>query len=158
MIIASDVGILNNFAGFTTQPIRYHWYWRFGLRLRKESYMPIKLKRIYDEASKSDGMRILVDRLWPRGISKERAQVDEWMRDISPSNELRKWVHEDPSRWAEFKRKYFKDLREHEEALDVIRKTAKRKTVTLLFAAKDEKQNNAVALLEYLKKPKSSDP
>lgn len=120
--------------------------------------MPIKLKRIYDEASKSDGMRILVDRLWPRGISKERAQVDEWMRDISPSNELRKWVHEDPSRWTEFKRKYFKDLREHEEALDVIRKTAKRKTVTLLFAAKDEKQNNAVALLEYLKKPKSSDP
>ncbi len=116
--------------------------------------MAVKLKRIYEEVSKDDGVRILVDRLWPRGISKERAQVDEWMRDISPSNELRKWVHEDPSRWAEFKRRYFKDLREHEEALDTIRKTAKRKTVTLLFAAKNETQNNAVALLEYLKKSK----
>ncbi len=116
--------------------------------------MPIKLKRIYDDVSKDDGVRILVDRLWPRGISKERAKVDEWMRDIAPSNELRKWVHEDFSRWAEFKLKYFDDLREHTEAVESIRKMAKRKTVTLLFAAKNVEQNNAVALLEYLNNAK----
>ncbi len=114
--------------------------------------MPLKLKRIYEDAAKGDGVRILVDRLWPRGISKEKANVDEWMRDIAPSNELRKWVHEDPSRWDEFKRRYFKDLREHTETIESLRKIAKRKAVTLLFAAKDVERNNAVALLEYLKR------
>ncbi|GJM24322.1 MAG: hypothetical protein DHS20C16_07370 [Phycisphaerae bacterium] len=112
--------------------------------------MALKLKRIYDEPSSADGVRVLVDRLWPRGISKEKAKIDEWMRDIAPSNELRKWVHEDPSRWAAFKRKYFKVLREQEEAIDQISKLAKRKTITLLYAAKDTERNNAVALKEYI--------
>jgi uncharacterized protein YeaO (DUF488 family) len=125
---------------------------KWGYSRRKEIRMPIKLKRIYDDASSDDGVRILVDRLWPRGISKEQAKIDEWMRDIAPSNELRKWAHEDASRWAEFKRKYHKDLRGQAEAVEKIRKLAKRKTVTLLFAAKDIKQNNAVALSEYLKR------
>lgn len=112
----------------------------------------IQLKRIYDPPQKSDGLRILVDRLWPRGLTKEKAKIDLWLKEIAPSNTLRKWSHHDPERWPEFKKRYFAELDDHTEQLKIILSEAKGKTVTLLFAAKDEQHNNAVALKEYLEK------
>jgi uncharacterized protein YeaO (DUF488 family) len=111
----------------------------------------IQLKRAYDEPSASDGMRILVDRLWPRGISKEKARIDEWMRDIAPSTELRKWFGHNPSKWPEFKKRYKEELMsEHRDLLSALRKESKGKTVTLVYAAKDRERNNALALKEIL--------
>jgi len=112
----------------------------------------IKVKRVYDQPKKSDGVRILVDRLWPRGMTKEKAGIDLWLRDIAPSDALRKWSHHDPERWPEFKKRYFTELADHTEELKIILSESKGKTVTLLFAAKDEQHNNAVALSEYLEK------
>ena len=111
----------------------------------------IKVKRAYDEPSPRDGMRILVDRLWPRGISKEKARIDEWVRDIAPSSELRKWFGHDPAKWSEFKKKYKKELMgEHKDLLSALRKESRGKTVTLVYAAKDKEHNNALALKEIL--------
>ncbi len=118
--------------------------------------MQINLKRVYESASKDDGVRILVDRLWPRGLSKERAKVDLWLRDIAPSTELRRWFNHEPARWDELKRRYFAELREKDAAVRTVLEEASRSTVTLLFAAKDEERNNAVALREYLLQSKSS--
>ncbi len=112
--------------------------------------MKIGLKRIYEEAAAGDGQRVLVDRIWPRGVSKEQAKVDVWMKDIAPSNELRKWFGHEPGRWAEFKQRYYKELEGKEEAVKELRRRAKKDRLTLLYAAKDEKHNNAVALREYL--------
>ena len=106
----------------------------------------IKTKRIYDPPSDKDGKRILVDRLWPRGIKKDAARIDEWLKDLAPTNELRKWFGHDPENWAEFKQKYKKELKRQAEALNRLRKDSKRGRVTLLFAAKDKEHNNAVAL------------
>jgi uncharacterized protein YeaO (DUF488 family) len=108
----------------------------------------LKIKRIYDKSDKTDGYRILVDRLWPRGLTKEKAKVDLWLKDIAPSNELRKWYAHDPSKWREFKRQYFKELKNNQEAIDLIQK--QKGIVTLLFGSKEEKFNNAIALKEYL--------
>jgi len=110
----------------------------------------IKIKRIYDPPAAGDGFRILVDRLWPRGLSKEKAQVDLWMRDISPSNDLRKWYGHDPDKWAEFKKKYLGEIKEKKEEFDLLRKRAKEGTVTFLFSSKEEKLNNAHALKEFV--------
>lgn len=110
--------------------------------------MLLKIKRIYDKSDKTDGYRILVDRLWPRGLTKEKAKVDLWLKDIAPSNELRKWYAHDPSKWREFKRQYFKELKNNQEAIDLIQK--QKGIVTLLFGSKEEKFNNAIALKEYL--------
>jgi len=113
----------------------------------------IKLKRVYDEADKSDGFRILVDRLWPRGLSKEKAKIDLWLKDLAPSNELRKWFAHQTEKWDGFKRRYFKELDDSESELtELIQKKAEEDAVTLLYAAKNEEYNNAVALKEYLKK------
>jgi uncharacterized protein YeaO (DUF488 family) len=113
----------------------------------------IKLKRVYEEADKNDGLRILVDRLWPRGLSKEKARIDLWLKDLAPSNELRKWFAHQPEKWAGFKRRYFKELDDSESELtELIQKKAEEDVVTLLYAAKNEEYNNAVALKEYLKK------
>jgi len=109
--------------------------------------MSIKIKRIYDKSDKTDGYRILVDRLWPRGLTKEKAKVDLWLKDIAPSNELRKWYAHDPSKWREFKSSYFKELKNKKELIDLIRQ--QKGVVTLLFGTKEEKFNNAVALKEY---------
>ncbi len=114
--------------------------------------MAIRTKRIYDPPDPSDGARILVDRLWPRGVSREKAQVDEWMKEIAPSDRLRKWFNHDPERWVEFQKRYFDELHspEKEDLLDRLHATARRKTLTLLFAAKDTDLNNAVALAAFL--------
>jgi uncharacterized protein YeaO (DUF488 family) len=115
----------------------------------------INIKRIYDPPSPQDGFRILVDRLWPRGLSKEKAKVDLWMRDISPSNELRQWYGHDPDKWTEFKKKYLGEIKEKKEEFDLLRKKARQGTVTFLFSSKEEKLNNAAALKEFVEsKPK----
>ncbi len=110
----------------------------------------VKTKRIYDPPAADDGTRILVDRLWPRGLTKEDARIDEWLKEIAPSNELRKWFGHDPDKWAEFSRKYLEELRQRGLLLEELKSKAKRGTVTLLFAAKDAEHNNAVVLKELL--------
>ncbi len=110
----------------------------------------IKTKRIYESTSPENGKRMLVDRLWPRGIKKDKAKIDDWIKDIAPSNELRKWFSHDPSKWKEFKKRYKKELTGKTLMLDRIRNEAKTGTITLLYAAKDEEHNNAVVLKELL--------
>lgn len=110
----------------------------------------IKLKRVYDEVSKQDGKRILIDRVWPRGVKKEDLEHDEWYKDLAPSTELRKWFDHDEEKWEEFKKKYKKELNDHKDILKEIRQSADGHNVTLLYAAKDEDHNNAVVLKEVL--------
>lgn len=110
----------------------------------------IRIKRVYDEPASSDGMRVLVDRLWPRGLKKENARIDQWLKEVAPSDALRKWFGHDPAKWAQFKQRYFKELAPHRDTLRELLQQARSKTLTLLFAAKDEQHNNAVALKEYL--------
>jgi uncharacterized protein YeaO (DUF488 family) len=112
----------------------------------------IKIKRIYEKPSKDDGKRILIDRLWPRGLKKEDASIDQWIKEIAPSNELRKWFNHDPNRWDEFKNRFFAELRGEREFIEGIIDMARKGRVTLLFGSKEERFNNAVALKEYLKK------
>lgn len=111
----------------------------------------VKIKRAYDKYEKSDGLRILVDRLWPRGIKKDDAKIDDWIKNVAPSNELRKWFAHDPEKWTEFKKKYFSELKGKNDLLkDIVKKD--KKNLTLVYAAKDDEHNNAVALKEYLEK------
>lgn len=112
--------------------------------------MAIKLKRSYVKPSRADGCRILVERLWPRGFKKEDARGDLWLKDVAPSRELRKWFNHDPSRWDEFKSRYFEELSGATEAIDVIRQKTRAGTVTFVFGSKEEEFNNAVALSEYI--------
>jgi uncharacterized protein YeaO (DUF488 family) len=113
----------------------------------------LKLKRIYDLAGPQDGYRVLVDRLWPRGMSKEKAKVDLWMKEIAPSDALRKWFGHDLDRWIEFQARYRKELQKKSELIKEIRHLEKKYgTLTLLFSAKDELHNQAVALQSFLKK------
>ena len=116
--------------------------------------MNIAIKRVYEPASRTDGLRILVDRLWPRGLTKERAGVDEWMRDLAPSNELRKWFHgQEPAAWDNFRKRYLKELATPKAAAEVVRLRAlvrEKKKVTLLFASKNEEQNNALVLKDLI--------
>ncbi len=114
--------------------------------------MKIELKRIYEKPSPDDGYRILIDRLWPRGVSGENARIDEWLKEIAPGDELRKWFHHDPNKWNEFKERYGKDLEEHPDIVERICRMANRQRITLVYAAKDKNFNNAVALREYLEK------
>jgi uncharacterized protein YeaO (DUF488 family) len=115
--------------------------------------MAIAIKRVYEAAARTDGTRVLVDRLWPRGLTKARADVDEWLRDLAPSDELRRWYHARPDQWPNFRKKYLKELSlaEAEDALRQLYQLAhKRKRLTLLFASKNETHNNAVVLKELL--------
>lgn len=112
----------------------------------------IVLKRIYDKPEKSDGFRILVDRLWPRGVKKENAEIDLWLKDIAPSDTLRKWFNHEPEKWPEFQKRYKQELKEKKDLLDLIKDKAKKHKVTLLFASKETEHNNAVALLKILDK------
>ena len=112
----------------------------------------VKIKRVYDSVSKDDGRRILVDRIWPRGLKKEEAHADEWLKEIAPSTGLRKWFGHDPKKWSAFKKKYEKELKSYPETIKRIRAEAKKKTVTLLFSARNEDQNQAVVLKEILTK------
>ena len=110
----------------------------------------LKLKRAYDPVSRTDGIRFLVERLWPRGISKARLQVDEWLKEVGPSTELRQWFSHDPEKWTRFRTRYFRELDSHPEAWRPILSAARRGTVTLVYSSRDERHNNAVALQEYL--------
>lgn len=114
--------------------------------------MSIRVKRIYDGRASDDGTRVLVDRIWPRGVPKKDAALDHWIRDVAPSSELRKWFGHDPDKWPEFKRRYFNELDAAPQAVDELREAIGKGDATLLFAAKDESHNNAVALDEYLRK------
>lgn len=112
----------------------------------------IKIKRAYATASVEDGLRILVDRLWPRGVSKERAKLDRWAKEFAPSAELRKWFGHDPGKWAEFQKRYREELLEHSEGLKEIAKASRGRTVTLVYGARDHAHNEAVVLLDVLQK------
>lgn len=112
--------------------------------------MDIKIKRIYNKADESDGTRVLVDRLWPRGMSKEEAKLDHWMKEIAPSTELRKWYDHQVSRFGEFSKRYKKELDANPDHIKKLLQQAKDKRLTLLFGAKDEEHNQAVVLKEFL--------
>ena len=111
----------------------------------------VRIKRVYEPVAKGDGYRILVDRLWPRGVSKVAARIDLWMRDIAPSTALRRWFNHDPAKWKEFCERYRIELREQEPLLDAVRQQAKEGPVTLVYSARDERFNQAVVLQLVLK-------
>ena len=110
----------------------------------------IKIKRVYEQPDKEDGLRILVDRLWPRGLTKEKADVDLWLKDIAPGTELRKWFGHEPAKWDDFKKKYLLELKENEGMVSLLKEKATQETITLLYAAKDQEHNEALVLLNYL--------
>lgn len=114
--------------------------------------MQLAVKRIYDDPARQDGTRILVDGMWPRGLSKDKAAVDYWARDVAPSSKLRQWFGHDPAKWEEFKRRYFAELEDRGEAVAELREQAGEGRTTLLYAARDETHNNARALKEYLQR------
>ena len=111
----------------------------------------VGIKRVYEEPADGDGTRILVDRLWPRGLTKEKARVDLWLKEIAPSTELRKWFGHDPKKWAEFQRRYLEELKTRGEPLAQLKQEAARGTVMLLFGARDLEHNEAVILQRVLK-------
>jgi uncharacterized protein YeaO (DUF488 family) len=111
----------------------------------------VRLKRAYEPASAEDGYRVLVDRLWPRGVSKQQAKLDEWARELSPSSDLREWFGHDPGRFAEFRRRYSDELRAHAPRLKELRRRARTGTLTLVFSAHDGEHNDAVVLAEVLR-------
>lgn len=111
----------------------------------------IKIKRVYDDYSSKDGARILIDRLWPRGVKKENAHIDEWMKDIAPSDALRKWFMHDPKKWAEFKKKFSSELSKNKNLCEELVKKGGT-NITLIYSAKNEEHNNAVVLKDYLEK------
>lgn len=114
--------------------------------------MKMQIKRAYEQASSDDGCRVLVDRLWPRGISKEDAHLDFWFKELAPSTELRQWFGHDPAKWREFQERYIQELDANANVLKYFfAKTENAKTITLVYSAKDEQHNDAVVLLEYLR-------
>ena len=112
--------------------------------------MNIQLKRIYEAGSKEDGYRILVDRLWPRGFTKEKAALHLWLKEIAPSNELRKWFGHDPDKWKDFQKKYQQELKQNKEAVDILKDYIQKGKVTLLYAAKDEEHNEAQVIKDFI--------
>jgi uncharacterized protein YeaO (DUF488 family) len=111
----------------------------------------LQLKRVYEPAARTDGHRILVDRLWPRGLTKEKAAVDEWMKEIAPSTELRRWFAHDPDKWPEFQKRYKQELRGHADLIREIARQASRGRVTLVYGARDEAHNEAVVLAAVIR-------
>lgn len=114
--------------------------------------MKLQTKRVYDAPSPADGARVLVDRVWPRGLTRAEARIDAWQREVAPSSALRRWFGHDPARWEDFKQRYFRELDEHPDAVARLIDLARQGTLTLLYAARDEQHNNAVALKEYLER------
>ena len=114
----------------------------------------IKLKRVYKEPTKDDGFRILVERLWPRSLTKERASVDLWLKEVSPSSELRKWFGHDPTKWEEFRKRYRAELRQKKDVVSILKQKSKEGTITLVYAARDEEHNSAIVLKEILERNK----
>jgi uncharacterized protein YeaO (DUF488 family) len=118
--------------------------------------MTVRIKRAYEPAEPSDGYRVLIDRLWPRGVSKQRAELDEWARELGPSTDLRRWFGHDPARFAEFRRRYRDELAEQEGKLRELRRRARAGTLTLLYGARDTEHNDAVVLAELLRRGRRS--
>jgi len=112
--------------------------------------MDIEIRRVYEPPEPTDGTRILVDRLWPRGLSKEAAKINYWSKEIAPSTELRRWYGHDPEKWSEFKSRYFEELNSNPEGVEELLRHARKGRVTFLYSSKEERLNNAVALKEYL--------
>jgi uncharacterized protein YeaO (DUF488 family) len=112
--------------------------------------MEIYVKRAYDKPQKSDGFRVLIDRVWPRGVRKEDLKLDEWLKDLAPTTELRRWFGHDPDKWEEFRSRYFGELDSHPDEIQKLRQQARKGPVTIVFGAREERFNNAVALKEYL--------
>ncbi len=110
----------------------------------------VNVKRVYEPPSEDDGLRVLVDRVWPRGFSKSRAKVDQWMKDLGPTDALRKWFGHDPARWLQFKKRYFKELAGKQEQIGRLLDQAKGRKLTLVYSAKDTEHNQAVALKEFM--------
>jgi|SRR5581483_5655347 uncharacterized protein YeaO (DUF488 family) len=110
----------------------------------------IKLKRAYERPTRDDGLRVLVDRLWPRGVRKADAAIDQWMKDVAPSASLRQWFGHDPARWVEFRQRYRKELKEHDKEIDELRGLARHGPITLVYAARDQTHNEAVVLRDFL--------
>ena len=113
--------------------------------------MPVQIKRVYEPASSNDGYRVLIDRLWPRGVTREAARLSEWARELAPSAELRRWFAHDPARFAEFRRRYTAELAAQDGKLRELRRRARAGTVTLVYAARDAEHNDAVVLAEVLR-------
>ncbi len=113
--------------------------------------MDVRIKRAYDEPSPDDGYRLLIDRLWPRGVSHQRAALDEWNKELAPSRDLRTWFGHEPERFAEFRRRYTAELSDHADAVDELRRRAEEGTLTLVYSAHDTKHNNAVVLAQILR-------
>ncbi len=111
----------------------------------------VQAKRIYEPADRSDGYRVLIDHVWPRGLSRERAHLDDWARELAPSDELRKWFDHDPQRFKEFRSRYRRELEQHAQPLQRLRELGEQGRVTILYAARDESHNNAVVLAELLR-------
>jgi uncharacterized protein YeaO (DUF488 family) len=122
--------------------------------------MDVRLKRAYEPAASSDGYRVLIDRLWPRGVSRKRADLDEWARELAPSSELRQWFGHEPSRFEEFRRRYKDELRHKRSRIAELRVRARKGTLTLVYSARDAEHNDAVVLGEVLRRglPKRSSP
>ena len=114
--------------------------------------MSIKIKRVYEQSADDDGWRILVDRLWPRGLTKEKARVDLWLKEIAPSTELRQWFAHDPEKWKRFRTRYETELRHHADPLKLLRKKAREGPITLLYGARDEEHNEALVLKLFLER------
>jgi uncharacterized protein YeaO (DUF488 family) len=114
--------------------------------------MNIKLKRVYEKPDKEDGFRILVDRLWPRGLTKEKASVDLWLKEIAPSAELRKWFGHDPAKWKNFRARYETEIRHNTNLFTVLQQKAREGTITLLYGARDTKHNEALVLKQLLER------
>jgi len=112
--------------------------------------MNIRIKRVYEKPEKSDGFRVLVDRLWPRGLTKEKAAADLWLKDIAPSTELRKWFGHVPEKWAEFRKKYLLELEENEGPVLILKDHLKKGTVTLIYAARDQFHNEAMVIKDFI--------
>ncbi len=117
----------------------------------KRTGTDIRIKRVYEPSAPGDGVRVLVDRLWPRGLSKTEARVDLWLKGLAPSDSLRRWFAHDPAKWSEFRRRYFEELAAKQEEVTELARLARRRRLTLLYAARDERHNNAVALASYLR-------
>lgn len=112
----------------------------------------LRIKRIYEPASPNDGARVLIDRVWPRGISKDAADLSSWLKDVAPSTKLRKWFGHAPVRWTEFRRRYHRELDANGAAIENLRNLLRKRRVTLLYGARDEKHNHAVALADYIRR------
>lgn len=112
--------------------------------------MKLKIKRVYEQSAKEDGKRILVDRLWPRGLTKEKANIDLWLKDVAPSTELRKWFAHDPAKWDEFQKRYLKELKSNKDNVTIIKELIKSGTVTLVYGARDQEHNEALVLKKHL--------